>query len=158
MEQNISDWNCFIRKSSGGQRPSLSLAPDSSEGVAVRGNRLQLFQINGTATRDIAEGIVKASWSPDGRWIAAIDAHGKTQLIDTTDFKKKRTLDESEVQWSPDSRYLLRIQPCSSPVAVNGAGTVQALDISTGKTTIVESSRCLVDNGSTGWVSREVVP
>jgi hypothetical protein len=92
------------------------------------------------------------------QWIAALDVHGKTQLIDSVDFKRKRTLIESVVQWSPDSRYLLRIKPCSPPVAVNGVGTVQALDIATGKSLTIESSRCTVDNGSTGWLSRSVLP
>ena len=137
---------------------SLSLSPDSSQGIAVRADRLELFQISHANTRVIADGIEEASWSPDGQWIAALDVHGKTQLIDSVDFKRKRTLIESVVQWSPDSRYLLRIKPCSPPVAVNGVGTVQALDIATGKSLTIESSRCTVDNGSTGWLSRSVLP
>jgi hypothetical protein len=32
MEQNISDWNCFIRKSSGGQRPRLAVENEKSKG------------------------------------------------------------------------------------------------------------------------------
>jgi hypothetical protein len=134
---------------------SLSLSPDSYQGIAVRGERLELFQASGGATRSIiANGIEKASWSPDGRWIAALDAHGRTQLIDASDLKIHRTLVGSEVEWSPDSRYLLRIKPCASPAAVNGVGTVQAVDIATGKSLTISSSRCSVDNGSTGWLSR----
>lgn len=137
---------------------SLSLSPDSFRGIAVRRNRLELFQLDNTGTRVIAEGIAKASWSPDGRWIAALDVNGRTRLIDIGDFKKRRTLMESEVRWSPDSRYLLRVKPCAFPIAVNGVGTLQALDIATGKSVTIESSRCSVDNGSVGWVSIAFAP
>jgi len=138
---------------------SLSFSPDSYRGIAVRGERLELFQASEGATRSvIANGIEKATWSPDGRRIAALDVHGRTQLIDASDLKIERTLVGSEVEWSPDSRYLLRIKPCSSPIAVNGVGTVQALDIATGRSLTISSSRCTVDNGSTGWLSRGAFP
>ncbi len=133
---------------------SLSLSPDSSQGVAVRGNRLLLFHLNSAATRVIAEGIEQAEWSPDGRWIAALDTHGRTELIDVGDFKTKRTLMRSSVQWSPDSRYLLRVKVCRPQIAVNPVMTIEALDISTGQALTIESSRCTVDNGATGWISK----
>jgi hypothetical protein len=136
---------------------SLSLSPDTEQAVAVRRDRLELVRIADGISRVVAEGISKAAWSPDGRWIAALDVHGRTELFDTKDFKRERTLAESEVQWSPDSRYLLRIKSCLFPIAVNGVGTVQALDVATGKIVTIESSRCMVDAGSTGWVSSGIV-
>src|SRR5579872_5802520 len=129
---------------------SLSLSPDTEQAVAVRRDRLELVRVADGTSRVIAQGILNAAWSPDGRWIAALDVHGRTELYDTSDFKRKRTLAESEVQWSPDSRYLLRIKSCLFPIAVNGVGTVQALDVATGKSVTIESSRCKVEAGSTG--------
>jgi len=131
---------------------SLSMSPNTGQAVAVRRNRLELIDIGNGTSRTVADGILKAAWSPDGRWIAAVTTHERTELISTGDFRKKRTLAESEGQWSPDSRYLLRIKSCFFPIAVNGVGTVQALDIDTGKSVTVESSRCAVDFFSTGWV------
>ncbi len=131
---------------------SLSLAPDSSRGVAVRMDQLELFENGKAGTLSIAVGIVRAAWSPDGRWIAALDRHGKTRLIDATDFKVKRTLGETEAEWSPDSRYLLSVKECPFPLAVNGVGTIRAIDIDNGNATEIRSSRCQVDNGSAGWV------
>jgi hypothetical protein len=136
---------------------SLSLSPDGRQAVAVRRNRLDLIDVGRGTTRILGEGFEKASWSPDGGWIAALGVKAKTELIDTADFKVRRTLAESEVQWSPDSRYLLRVRPCFFPIASNGVGTIEALEIATGKSVLIESSRCAVDNHSTGWVSGEVL-
>jgi hypothetical protein len=135
---------------------SLSLAPDGGRAVAVRRNELELIQVALGTSSKIAEGILKAAWSPDGRWIAALGVHGGTELIDTTDFRSRRALADSEVQWSPDSRYLLRIKKCLFPIATNGVGTVQALEVATGNSVTIESSRCAVEDDSTGWVSAAV--
>jgi hypothetical protein len=132
---------------------SLSLSPDGGRAVAVRHDRLELVDVAAGISRAVADGISSAAWSPDGRWIAARKLHGGTDLLDSTNFKKKRSLADSTVQWSPDSRYLLRIEDCFFPIAVNGVGTVQALDVATGKKVTIESSRCVVDGGGTGWVS-----
>jgi hypothetical protein len=135
---------------------SLSLSPDAAEAVAVRQDRLEMFRLANGTSEAVAEGIVKAAWSPDGRWIAALDVHGRTELIDPSNFKKQRTLAGSEVQWSPDSRYLLRVKACFFPIASNGVGTVQALDVATGKSITIESSRCEVETNSTGWVNSKI--
>jgi hypothetical protein len=136
---------------------SLSLSPGGDEAVAVRRGQLELIDVSSGTTRVIANGILEASWSPDGRWIAARRARGGTELIDSRGQGKRRTLAESEVRWSPDARYLLRVKGCHSPEAVNGVGTVQAVDVETGKQLTVESSRCTVDSGATGWVTRSAV-
>ena len=136
---------------------SLSLSPDGRQAVAVRQDRLELIDVVRGTRQTLAHGVVKAAWSPDGRWIAALNAHGETQLMRTNDYKVGRTLAGSEVQWSPDSRYLIRVRPCSVPVASNGVGTIEALDVTTGKSVEIGSSKCAIDNHSTGWVSADVL-
>jgi len=136
----------------------LRLSPSGRQAVAIRHDQLELIDIDTRTTRLIGDGFLKASWSPDGRWIAALNRHGKTVLMDTSDFKTRRTLAESEVEWSPDSRYLLRVKGCFFPIASNGVGTVQALDVNTGQTVTIESSKCKVDSTGVGWVSRSVMP
>lgn len=136
---------------------SLSVSPDGSQAVAVRHNRLELVDVTRQSARPVAEGIAKAGWSPDGDWIAALDLRGRTELLDTRDFKVRRTMAGSEVQWSPDSRYLLRVRPCFFPIASNGVGTIEALEVATGKSVQIQSSKCAVDNHSTGWVSANVL-
>ncbi|MBZ5580172.1 MAG: hypothetical protein LAP40_26735, partial [Acidobacteriia bacterium] len=38
MPQNIFEWNCFIRTSSGGQRTSLTARPSAADGNVDNGN------------------------------------------------------------------------------------------------------------------------
>ena len=136
---------------------SLSVSPDGGRAVAVRHDRLELVDLDRGATRPLVEGILKAAWSPDGQWIAALSTRGKTYLIGTDNYSVKRTLAESEVQWSPDSRYLLRVRPCLFPIASNGVGTIEALGIATGERVKIASSKCGVGYLSTGWVSADVL-
>jgi len=90
--------------------------------------------------------------------IAAVKEHGGTNLIDTSDFKRKRAIAGYDVQWSPDSRYLLRVKECPFPIAVNGVGTLEVVDISTGRGVAVSGSKCAVDFfGTIGWLSRSAV-
>jgi hypothetical protein len=137
---------------------NLSLSPRGDEALAVRGEVLELIDVKRGTTRAIARGILVASWSPDGRWIAAAREHGGTNLIDVIDFKTKRTLTGYDVQWSPDSRYLLRVKQCSFPIAVNGVGTLEVVDISTSKGVAIAGSKCAVDFfGNIGWIRSSVV-
>ncbi len=119
-------------------------------------NRLELIDLVRRDTRSLGEGYVKASWSPDGRWIAALENGGKwrTVLIDAGDFTKKRTLVTTEVEWSPDSRYLLRVKPC--PRA--DSGTIETLNVDSGEVVAIESSKCKVNQTTTGWLSNIVIP
>ena len=125
--------------------------------VAIRHDQLELIDLAKGTTRTIGDGFLKASWSPDGSRIAALKSHGETLVMNAGDFKKIRTLPESEVVWSPDSRYLLRVKRCFFPIASNGVGTVEALDATTAKSVSIESSRCKVDMTGVGWVGRSVM-
>jgi hypothetical protein len=137
----------------------LSLSPDGTQAVAVHSrsiHSLDLIDIARGQAKSLGTGFMKASWSPDGRWIAALEYGSKlrTVLFDARRLSRARSLGESEVQWSPDSRYLLTVNPrgCSDE-----SGTVQTLDIHTGMKTTIESSKCQVYQPTTGWVSSDIV-
>jgi hypothetical protein len=100
---------------------------------------------------------VKAAWSPDGRWIAALQDNGsemRTVLMDTSSFVERRILGESNVECPPDSRYLLAAKD-DNHCAYN-LGTLEAMDVETGKRTTIDSSRCKVTEVTTMWVSSDI--
>lgn len=135
---------------------SLSLSPGADRAVGIRKDQLQLIEVENGSTRPISTGFLAASWSPDGRWIAGFKKHGGNILIDASDLMRKRTIASSQLKWSPDSRYLPRLKECLFPLAVNSVGTIEALDVATGKSVVIESSRCSVE-GVIGWVSSSVL-
>lgn len=52
----------------------------------------------------------RVAWSPDGRWISVVQDNGRIVLLDSDD--TERRLDRGsagggQVEWSPDSKYLL---------------------------------------------------
>lgn len=137
---------------------SLSLSPKGDRAVAIgmgRDQQLAIIDIEKRTTQAIGNGFLDASWSPDGKWIAAFRRRGGTVLIDANNLGKTRKLAESRVQWSPDSRYLLRVKECRFPNAVNSAGTFHAVDVISAKSTTVRGSQCSVE-GAVGWVSAVV--
>jgi hypothetical protein len=145
---------------------SLSLAPDGNMAVAVYHRRFEvqaafapysvvIIDLGSGKERSLGAEFATASWSPDGRWIAALERkeEGKTVLFDAQNFARVKTLPASEAQWSPDSRYLLRVKPCKGE-----DGTAEALDVVKGTSTPFPSSRCEIYNVSTGWVSNRILP
>jgi WD40 repeat protein len=136
----------------------LSLSPEGDQAVACHNHSLELIDLIHGSTKSLGEGFQEASWSPDGKWIAALEAGGqeRTILIDTSDFTKRRTLANSNAQWSPDSRYLLawRAHALCGPYF----GTLETIDVETGKESVIESSRCKVSESTTGWISSEIKP
>jgi hypothetical protein len=136
---------------------NLSLSPDGRRAVALHEHNLEVIDIHDGSTRLIARGFVKAGWSPDGRWIAAIENGGRwrTVLFDTSRFIRRRVLPASEAEWSPDSRYLLRV---AGSCGVEEAGTIEVLNVDTGKWSAIPSSRCKVYMRTTGWVNAAVFP
>jgi hypothetical protein len=92
----------------------LSLSPEKAEAL-ISGNRsLALLDLaKGSITR-IEGQLSKGSFSPDGKWIAAIQINNpnppKTILIDRSDLTKRLDLgdsEDSEEVWPPDSKFLL---------------------------------------------------
>jgi WD40-like Beta Propeller Repeat len=136
----------------------LSLSPDGGRAVAVHNHRLELIDVARGEAKPLGDGFGEASWSPDGRWIAAIENGGKwrTVLIDANSFSRKKILGTSEGHWSPDSRYLLSMSDrgCGD----SETGTIQTLNIETGAKETIASSKCQVYQTTTGWVSSSIVP
>jgi WD40 repeat protein len=114
---------------------------------------------------DLANGVITTfppdlelgAWSPDGKWLAAIDwKKGRTVLMDAVTLKPQRVLRLSDADWSPDSRYLLGVK--TSIFCGGYAGTFEATNVDTGNSTTIGSSHCEVIQGGTGWVSSKIAP
>ena len=105
----------------------------------------------------------REAWSPNGRWIAAIhDTGGREEivLIDGSNTSRRRILASTEdgiFYWSPDSKYLLisRSELLCGPFTMYGS--LQTVDIETGKRMRIASSHCRVLTNTTGWMDNQIV-
>ena len=129
-----------------------SLSPDGEYAVAVRGGSLELFDLKSRKVRSLGNNFVRGSWSPDGDWIAAIRTTGETIVMDTGTFVTRRTLADTNGDWSPDSRYLLGT---TSAGCGNEFVTLQAVDVTTGARRTITSSVCKINSATTAWVNVE---
>ena len=134
----------------------LSLSPDNERAVATHNGRVELIDIVHSTAEPLGDELFTAAWSPDGKWLAAVEKgeHGRTILMDARNLKRQRILPPSELDWSPDSHYLLGMKQhdrCGPYY-----GTLEAIDIETGVRTTIESSECQVNQATTGWVSSEI--
>jgi hypothetical protein len=134
----------------------VSVSPDGMRAVATQYGRVELIDIGRGTAEPLEARFFMAAWSPDGRWLAAVEdgENGRTILMDAKDLTPRRVLGNSELDWSPDSRYLLGMKRhdwCGFY-----SGTLEAIDIQTGKRKTIESSKCQVNQATTGWVSAEI--
>lgn len=147
------------------------ISPDGGKMLAGRDLGLAIIDLATGDEVQLGTRLWKGAWSPDGRWIAALheDPPGErppgrvswTIRIDAHDFSQRRDMGgeaDTEVIWSPDSRYLLYSQwepPC--PHGRDDPSLI-TMDIETGKRAVVKESKCNV-NGSRriGWVSLDAV-
>jgi hypothetical protein len=152
---------------------AISLSPDAEQAVTVRQSQLELLDlVKGTEKplEGTGEKVWRASWSPNGKWIAALvgtadsggmnDGGSKTILIDPSDPTHRREFQgksDKEVVWSPDSRYLLHAVWSSKP-KTSDCLTLEAMDVETGKRSVLGASQCKVSNASIGWVSSTLQP
>lgn len=133
---------------------NLSLSADGQRLLVHNNSGLSIVSVaNGSITSlgDFAAG----AWSPDGKWLAAVEASGRrsTILMDAASLKEVRTLGTSSAQWSPDSRYLLGM---TSDFCGPYWFTLEVIDVGTGERLVVGSSRCRVNLSTTGWVRRAI--
>jgi hypothetical protein len=85
------------------------ISPDGKSILSHHGNRLNLLDLKTGAADQLGAGLEWATWSPDGRWIAAWGV-GRIILIDATNTSRRISLGSSgdnDVRWSPDSKSLL---------------------------------------------------
>jgi WD40 repeat protein len=135
---------------------NLSLSPDNERAVATHNGRVELIDIVHSTVQPLPDELFMAAWSPDGRWLAAVEKgeYGRTILMDAESLARRKILGSSELAWSPDSHYLLGMKQH------DGCGphyrTLEAIDIETGVRATIESSKCQVNQATTGWVSSEV--
>lgn len=134
----------------------VSVSPDGLRAVATQYGHVELIDITRGTAEPLDDRFFIAAWSPDGKWLAAAEkgANGRTILMDAKDLTSRRVLGNSELDWSPDSRYLLGMKrhDWCGPYS----GTLEAIDIDTGKRITIHSSRCQVNQAMTGWVSAEI--
>jgi hypothetical protein len=131
---------------------SMGLSPDSRRIIAVREHRLELIDTETGAVQPLGNDFNYAAWSPDGRWIAALDGNSDhTVLIDALTLKKRKTLPPSEVIWSPDSRHILASEPHAR--CPPDFGTLELIDIDSGKASIIRSSTCQISMLVFGWIN-----
>jgi hypothetical protein len=133
---------------------NLSLSPSNERAVGTHEGRLELIDIRSGSTEPLGGELFMAAWSPNGKWLAAVEKgqRGRTILMDAKTLNRQRTLGPSELDWSPDSRYILAVEPCGPH-----SGTLDAMSVETGERTVIESSRCSVNRAATGWVRSDLV-
>ncbi len=142
----------------------LSLSPEKTEALISANRSLALLELAKGSITKIEGQLSGGSFSPDGKWIAALQigdpkAPSKTVLIDRTNLARRRDLggiDDSEVVWSPDSRYLLHAVyrpacPSQNPLAL------ETLEVQTGNRSLIRDSIC--NSGSSrqiGWIRSDI--
>lgn len=141
----------------------LSLSPKKTEALISANRSLALLDLAKGSITKIEGQLSKGSFSPDGKWIAAIQINNpnppKTILIDRNDLTKRRDLgasEDSEAVWSPDSKFLLHAVyrpacPSQNPLAL------ETLEVQTGNRSLIKESIC--NSGSSrqiGWVHSDM--
>src|SRR5579862_3043829 len=141
---------------------SGSISPDGKRSLHSPGNHLKIVDLDTGASHSIGDGLSGPTWSPNGRWIAAIrgslDATSIV-LIDADDTRRRRNLgltSDGQAKWSPDSKYLLIAKP-----QVRQCGpdlwSLEIIDVATGKRSEVMSAHCKISETNTGWLDPEVL-
>jgi len=147
------------------------VSPDGSKMLVKRDRGLAIVDLTTGDAVQLGRGLWKGAWSPDGKWIAALNENppgerppGRvswTIRIDAHDFSQRRDMGgraDTEVTWSPDSKYLLYSE--WTPPCPHGGEepSLITMDIETGKRVIVKESKCKVNgNRRIGWVSLDAV-
>jgi WD40 repeat protein len=135
----------------------LSLSPDGVRATALGNHHLELIDLVHGKVTVLPDDLTIGAWSPDGKWLAAVGSKSdKTILLDARTLIRRRAIGSTDLRWSPDSRYLLARKgglACGPEI-----GTLEIVDIESGKRTEIKSSRCQIDTSTTGWVSSGIAP
>lgn len=141
----------------------LSLSPNGARAFVHRRcldgfkDRPEFIDLLSKTTSLPGEDFWKAAFSPDGKWIAALEdgpnGISKTVLIDAKDSSRRRDLggtSDVEIVWSPDSRYILHVEQRSCPW--QHPLSLEIISIETGRRSIVPNSKCKVPTHFIGWI------
>ena len=141
----------------------FDISPDGTGALITADRHLAVVDLVTGKLSPLEKDLWVGSYSPDGKWIAALElgapGQSKTVLIDPKDSSRRRDLggtNDDEVVWSPDSRFLLHAVyrpacPSRNPLAL------ETLDAETGKRIILKSSICNAGSGrEIGWVSSKI--
>jgi hypothetical protein len=161
MQLLIPDFGCGI----GG------VSPDGTKMLVRRAKDLDIIDLTTGASRPLGSGFWKGGWSPDGRWIAALrldpaseqprTRYSRTVRINADDLSRQQVMggvNDEEITWSPDSRYLLYSEWNPSCGNKSEVGMFLTMDIETGKRERVRGSTCRVNsNPYDGWISLDAI-
>ena len=142
----------------------LDISPTTEEALILANRRLARLDLISGAISPLGSQLWGGSFSPDGKWIAALDLGGpstpsRTILIDPKDSDRRRDLgglNDDEVVWSPDSRFILHAVPQPACPSQNPLA-LETIDIETGKRAVIPNSVC--NTGLTrqmGWVRNDI--
>ena len=147
---------------------ALAISPDGNRAVAEYGNthtdhnyRLDLIDLAHGTTKSLGD-LSRPTWSPDGRWVAAIEWNRKRlKLLDASDFSHRRDWGSTiETAWSPDSKYLLvwksHFLKCGFALDVEPPASFEIVEVASGKRSLVASSQCQLVSGSIGWMASDI--
>jgi WD40 repeat protein len=131
----------------------VSVSPDGLHAVAVRGGELAVIDLVSGAIKSIGTGFQEANWSPDGQWLAALVDGDREEavLFDARTVARGKVLKISGAKWSPDSRFLLGLTS-SGCGSMSYAGTLETVEVASGKRAQIESSHCRVNQATFGWI------
>jgi len=143
----------------------VTVSPDGARAVAEygsgHGHRLDLIDLVHGSTKSLGD-LSRPTWSPDGRWVAAINWNSwRLVLLDANDFSHRRDIGSTiEAAWSPDSRYLLlwkyRLFKCGFGLDVEPPASLDILEVASGKRYAVPSSECQLVEGPIGWLVGDI--
>ncbi len=123
---------------------------------------LSIADLDTGEAHPVGAGLDRATWSPDGRWIAAVltrSGNSSIVLIDVTDLSRRRNLGSGEgpLVWSPDSKYLLAPKSQLSCMFTLYGESLQIINVESGKRIQIKSSHCRIAGGRYFWMSPNVV-
>jgi len=135
------------------------ISPDGKTEIHTSGKNVSLLDLATGTSVAIGTDIKWPTWSPDGRWIAAV-VKGAVVLIDPRNPLEKRRLGEADgfMIWSPDSKYLLLQKSQISCWPTVYGVSLEVLNVETRKRSVIKSSHCNVLGGTSMlWINRGVV-
>jgi hypothetical protein len=147
----------------GHNRQYGEISPDGTHALLTDGNltheAIQLSVVNlETGNTQLIKGANSGSWSPDGRWLAAVH-NNRLELLDATTLMRRKSLGSADAPgvWSPDSRQILFVKSQLSCALTLYGESLSILDVETGTRRVIESSRCQWAGGPIMWIDAAAV-